>query len=47
MDKILEGKILGMVNGTLHNGPGLVDGVVGIALHFNGEQEYVEYGLIP
>ena len=47
MDKIHEGKILGMVNGTLHNGPFLVDGMVGIALHFNGEHESAEYGVIP
>ena len=48
MDKIHEGEILGILNGTLRNGPGLVDGMVGIALHFNGDEDgqSAELGLV-
>ena len=47
MDQIEEGKILGGINGTLRNGPILVDGKKGKALHFNGESQTAEFGLIP
>ena len=47
MDEIEDGKIIGTINGTLRNGPSLVDGVKGKALHFDGLDQSAEYGLVP
>ena len=47
MDEIKDGKIIGTINGTLRNGPSLVDGVKGKALHFDGLDQSAEYGLVP
>ena len=47
MDEIEDGKIIGTTNGTLRNGPSLVDGVKGKALYFDGLDQSAEYGLVP
>ena len=47
MDEIDDNAILGTINGTLKNGPRLVDGVIGKALHFNGNSQSAEFGLLP
>ena len=46
MDEIDDDSILGTINGTLKNGPRLVDGVVGKALHFNGNSQSAEFGFL-
>ena len=47
MDEIDDNAILGTINGTLKNGPRLVEGVVGKALHFNGNSQSAAFGLLP
>ena len=47
MDELDDNTILGTINGTLKNGPHLVEGVVGKALHFNGNSQSVAFGLLP
>ena len=46
MDEIDDNIILGTINGTLKNGPHLVEGVVGKALHFNGNSQSAEFGFL-
>ena len=48
MDEIVDGKIIASrINGTLYNGPILVDGIKGKALRFNGNRQYAHLGYYP
>ena len=47
MDTIKENKLIGAVDGVVHGDPTLVLGVKGLALKFNGENQWVDLGIIP
>ena len=44
METIVNGSLVGTINGTLFGGPGLVTGKKGLALHTNGRDQYVDFG---
>ena len=47
MDTIRGSTLIGGVDGTLRGSPVLVPGVKGHALKFNGENQWVDLGIIP
>ena len=47
MDTIRGNTLIGGVDGTVHGNPVLVPGVKGHALKFNGENQWVDLGIIP
>ena len=44
MEKIEDGKLFGSINGTVVGGVQLMPGKKGFALHFNGRDQYVDFG---
>ncbi len=44
MECIIGDVLVGPINGSLHNNPGLVDGKIGRALYTDGVSQYVNFG---
>ena len=44
MEVIENGNLIGSINGTVIGGAGLVSGKMGLALHTNGVDQYVDFG---
>ena len=47
MDDIIDDVLVGDINATVYNSPGVVEGVKGRAVSFNGLDQWADVGIHP